>query len=271
MDLSNDVVIHKKVGEVEFLQFRKLLEFPNIKHAYSLKNLDFRRHENEKTKLPEYEKFLNSISIDVNTLVKPEQNHTDNVLEIVEKDNKEGADIYLDYLKNIDGTITNKANITLASTNADCILIMFYDPVKNVIANIHSGWRGTFKKIAQKTVQKMKKSYNCNPEDVLCFISPSIRMCHFEVEEDVKKTCEEIFEYTRKLDEIIKIGRVLNGVQKYNIDTVLINKIMLSEEGIKEENIFDCNICSVCNKEKVHSRRADGMDFGVGSAIIGIV
>lgn len=268
MDLSNEIVVHKKIGEIEFLQFRKLLEFSNIKHAYALKDLNFRRYENEKSRFSEYEKLMNVLEINPYTLIKPDQKHTDNVLEIIKKQNEKGPDIYLEYLDGIDATITDKENITLASTNADCILLMLYDPIKNVIANVHSGWRGTFKKIAQKVVKKMKRDYSCKAEDILVFLCPSIRMCHFEVEEDVKIPCEEIFGYTNKLGEIIKVGRVLNGVQKYNIDTVLINKIILKEEGIKEKNIYDSGICSVCKSEKVHSRRVEGENFGVGTAII---
>lgn len=269
MDLSNDVVIHKKIEEIEILQFRKLLEFKNIKHAYALKPLDFRRHE-ETSKFYEYKKLLEILNIKPETLLKVEQMHTDNILKITAKENKNEPDIYLEYLENKDAAITNKKEITLATTNADCILLMFYDTKKNVIANVHSGWRGTFKKISQKTIKNMKEDYNCNPEDILCFICPSIRMCHFEVDEDVKIKCEEIFNYTKKINEIIKIGRIVDGVQKYNIDTVLINKIILEEEGIKKENIYDSNICSMCNSKMVHSRRVEGVDYGVGTAVIEI-
>ena len=148
MDLSNDIVIQKKIGKVKILQFRKLLEFPNVKHAYALKPLDFRRHGEEKTKFAEYEKLLNTLEIEPKTLVKLEQMHTDTVLEITKKENENEADIYLEYLENVDAAITNKNNITIATTNADCTLILFYDPIKNVIANVHSGWRGTFQKIS---------------------------------------------------------------------------------------------------------------------------
>ena len=147
---------------------------------------------------------------------------------------------------------------------------LFYDPNKNVIANVHSGWRGTFQKIAQKTVRKMKEEYNSNPEDIIACICPAIRVCHFEVDTDVKEECERIFKYTNRLDEIIKLGRVFEEKQKYNIDTILINKILLKEEGLKEENILDSGICSVCSSEKVHSRRVEGANFGVGSAVIAL-
>ena len=267
MDLSNDVVIHVKDGDVEYLQFKKLLEFENIIHAYALKPLDFRTHfENDVCR--SYNKLLEKFNVRLETLLRPYQTHTNNVISIKEKINKDIPDINLEYLNDIDGTITATGNITIATTNADCILLIFYDPINNVIANVHSGWRGTFKKIAQNTVRKMKREYKSNPENIIVCICPSIRTCHFEVEDDVKIECESIFEYTGKLKEIIKIGEIKEGKQKYFIDTVLITKILLEEEGIKPENIYDSNICSVCASEKVHSRRADGVDYGLGTAII---
>ena len=177
--------------------------------------------------------------------------------------------IYSDNYKDIDGVITDKKDIILATTNADCVLIMLYDNEKKVIANIHAGWRGTFKKISLKVVEMMKEKYECNPEKILCFVCPSIRKCHFEVQDDVKEECEKIFSYTNRLGEIIFNGEIKDGVQKYFIDNVLINKLLLVEAGIKEENIFDSNICSVCHSDLVHSRRADGVEnFGLGTALI---
>ena len=171
-------------------------------------------------------------------------------------------------LRDVDGLITNQKGIALVTTNADCILLMFYDPVKKVIANVHSGWKGTFQKIAEKTVVKMMNYYHCNPQDILCFINPSIRKCHFEVDDDVKELCEEIFKFTNKTDEFIKVGNIVEGKQKYNIDTVLINKILLTNLGMKEENIIDCGICSVCCNEKISSYRGDGKDYKLATAII---
>lgn len=115
----------------------------------------------------------------------------------------------------------------------------------------------------------MKEVYGCLPKDILCFFCPSIRMCHFEVEDDVAKKCTELFESTGRMSEIMKIGEIRDGKQKYLIDTVLINKMLLQEEGILPENIVDCGICSICNSDKIHSRRAEGLDFGLGCSLIG--
>ena len=171
-------------------------------------------------------------------------------------------------LDNVDGLVTDKKGMILATTNADCILLLFYDPVKKVIANVHSGWRGTFQKIAVNAVNKMRVEYGCNPQDIICCICPSIRKCHFEVEDDVKDMCVENFGYTGRLDEIIENVGVKDGKDKWKIDTVLINRIILGDVGLKQENIFDCGICSVCNSDKVHSYRVEKSEYGLCTAVI---
>lgn len=107
----------------------------------------------------------------------------------------------------------------------------------------------------------MINNYGCKPEDIWCFINPSIRVDHFEVDEDVMILGKEIFSYTNKTDEFIKTGRVFEDKQKYNIDTVLINRILLENLGLKSEKIIDCEICSMCNKDRVASARGDGQGY----------
>ena len=63
---------------------------------------------------------------------------------------------------------------------------------------------------------------------------------------------------------------IIQKNDKWYIDTVLINKIILKQAGILEENIEDSNICSVCNKEKIHSFRAEGKTYGLATSIISL-
>lgn len=255
-----DEIVYVKKDDIEYIQFKKLLKY-GIKHAYTLKgeNIDFAF--NQENNYSSYNKLCNSLNIDINSVVQPVQTHTDCVKCVDRVMNTEE-------LQDVDGLITDKKNIALTSKNADCILFLFYDPVKKVIANVHSGWRGTFKKIAEKTVIKMMNNYGCNPKDILCFITPSIREDHFEVEEDVKELCERIFDFTGRTKEFIKKGDIVTGVQKYNIDTVLINKILLLNLGLKEKNIIDSGLCSVCNKDKIESVRVDKEKAKRATAII---
>ena len=259
-NLKNEEIIYVQKEGIEYIQFKRLLKY-GIKHAYTLKsdgiNFGF---EQEKNSLS-YEKLCKALDIDVKTIVQPVQTHTDIVKCIDKVETSEN-------LKNVDGLITDKSQIALTTKNADCILFIFYDPVKKVIANIHSGWRGTFQKISEKTVKKMMNLYGSKAEDILCFISPSIRKDHFEVDEDVKDLCRNIFEFTGKVDEFIEIGEITNDVQKYYIDTVKINRILLENLGLKTKNIIDCEICSACNSNKVESVRVDGELSGRATMIV---
>ena len=276
LNLSNENVIHIKKDGVEYLQFRKLLEYKEIiNHAYSLgidKNYRTAKANRQKLDRITYEKAIEdykglcyAIATEPMHLVKPNQNHTDEVKVVKEKVYLNKPDFNLEQYTQTDGLITNQKEVLLATTNADCILLLFFDPVKKVIANTHSGWRGTLQRISIKTVEKMKKEFNCNTEDIICCICPSIRKCHFEVEKEVKDSFEKEFQDIEELNKIIE-ETIPN--QKWNIDTVKINQILLQKEGLKPENIIDSKTCSVCNSDKIHSYRVEKQDYGLNVALI---
>lgn len=265
LNLNNDIIVHKNIDGTEFLQFRKLLEFPNLKHCYTLRknNINVQIKENDKTELIEsYKKVAKALNIDYQNIIKPHQTHTDRI-EIVNSPSEE--------FEEVDGVITNKRNIFLCTTSADCTSLFLYDDSKKVVADVHSGWKGTLKQIGKKAVEKMKNEFGCNPKDIICCISPCIRKCHFEVEEDVKELFKKEFSYTDRIQEIIEEGRNIEGKQKYNIDTVLINKIILQETGILPENIIDSGICTVCHSDLFHSYRVDKEKSGRNGAFIGMI
>ena len=276
MDLSNENVIHVKKGEIEYLQFRRLLEYKDIlNHAYSLGiNVNFRTAKANKESLSkeEYDKAVNDYkklcsAIDTNyiNLVKTNQEHTKNVQIVDKKINISAPDFNLEKYNSTDGLVTNKKNLILSTTNADCILLLFFDPVNKVIANVHSGWKGTLQEISLQAVKKMKDEFNCDLKNIICCIAPSIRKCHFEVDEPVKDMFFNKFKHLKQIDEIIKENKQNN---KWNIDTVLINKIILKEIGLKEENIIDSGICSVCNSNLIHSFRVEKEGYGLATALI---
>lgn len=278
MDLSNENVIHVKKDGKEYLQFRKLLEYSDIiNHAYSLgidKNYRTAKVNGEKLEQKDYNKALtnyknlcNSIDLNYINIVRPNQNHTDKVKVADQKINKEEPDFNIENYNNTDGLITNKKELILATTNADCILLLFFDPIKKVIANTHSGWKGTLQRISVKTVEKMQNEFGCNPEDIICCICPSIRKCHFEVDSDVKDMFEKEFE-DLNISKSVQIMEKKQSQEKWNIDTVLINKIILKKKGLKPENIIDSGICSVCNSDLVHSFRVEKEGYGLSTALI---
>ena len=272
MDLSNENVIHKKKEGVEYLQFRRLLEYKdNITHAFTVgKNNDFRIpfYNSRQNKLTDeqieknknsYKKICKVIGIEYNDIVKTNQVHKDIIKKVNDKVNKNEPDFFEEIYEGTDGLVTNKKNLAICTTNADCIVLMMYDTKKNVIANVHSGWRGTIQKVSAKTIEKMEQIYGCNPKNIICCISPSIRKCHFEVDEDVKNMFENSFK---------DISKFASKENKWHIDTVKINIEILKEKGVKEENIIDSKICTVCNSNLIHSYRGSNKHNGLEMGII---
>ena len=273
--LSENIVIKSK-NNIDYIQFKVLLDY-GIQHAYILKPYTFGLNklvtddENIKIAMKDYKKVCETLNLDFNKFCAPRQNHTGNV-EIIDCKKIEQCPVFMDEkLNDIDGVITNEKGIILATINADCNLLLMYDPVKNVIANVHSGWRGTVKKIGVKTVEKMINEYGCNPQDIICCICPSIRKCHFQVEEDVKNAFVREFGYTGKTDKFLEYIGKKDDIDKWLIDSVFVIKTVLKEVGLQEKNIIDCGLCSVCNNKYLYSFRVDENKKGRNSAIISIL
>ena len=77
----------------------------------------------------------------------------------------------------------------------------------------------------------------------------------------------EKFKNTEEINQIIKKSKDNN---KYYIDTVLINKVILKREGLREENIIDSKICTKCNSEKLHSYRQYKEKSGRNTGLIAL-
>lgn len=260
--MQDEILICQK-EDIQYLQFKRLLEYPEIQHCYTLKSgekLNFLpEHVNKKVLESSKNKICKCLNLEERKFVKPHQTHTDRVEKVI------------DYEKNfdeVDGLITDKDGITLCTTSADCTSLLFYDPIKKVIGNVHSGWRGTIQKIGQKAVLKMIEEYHCKPEDIICCICPHIRKCHFEVDEDVAHLFEKEFAYMENRKQMIQSGRKVGNVQKYYIDTTWLNIQMLQEIGLQEKNIIDSGICTVCEEKKFYSYRVEKEQSGRNAAII---
>lgn len=259
-DLSNENIVHIKNGDVEYIQFRRLLEYKDkIQHCFTLigKSCDYNNlPENKET----YKKLCKDLNLNYDNLVRIESQVHSDIIGTVENKDK----IYA----NMDGLITNIKGISLSLRFADCTPIYLYDPMKNVIGNVHSGWRGTVQKIGQKAVLEMINKYNCKAKDIICCIGPCIQKCHFKVDEDVKEIFEDTFSYLKNISQIIEKGEIEDTKQKYYIDTTLINIEILKDVGVKEENVIDSKICTACNFENIHSYRISKENSGRNTAII---
>jgi YfiH family protein len=224
---------------------------------YSSLNLGFNREDSEENVRKNFQLLCEAININPNNLVFSDQIHEDKIIIVDELDRGKGYNRDSDIL-GVDGIITNKRNVALTTFYADCVPLYFLDPVKEVIALSHAGWRGTVKKIGYKTIVEMIENFSCDPKDILVCIGPSIGNCCFEVSEDVKIKFEKILNH----DIIEKIiGRPVEN--KWYIDLWTANEEIIMMAGVPKENITKTDICTMCNKEVLFSHR--GLDGKRGS------
>jgi len=142
-----------------------------------------------------------------------------------------------------DGVVTDISGVCLMIQVADCQGILLFDPIKKVIANIHSGWRGSLKNIIGSCIDVMTNRFKCQPDHILAGISPSLGPC-----------CAEFINYK---DEIPKTlwSYKLQGRSYFDFWKMSRDQIM--EKGVKKENIEMMNICTKCNSNYFYSYRQE--------------
>ena len=66
--------------------------------------------------------------------------------------------------------ITRLTEKNLVIQVADCQAVLLYDPEKQAVGNIHSGWRGSVQNIIGKTVQAMTAAFGTDPKNSYNFV-----------------------------------------------------------------------------------------------------
>lgn len=261
-----------KKGDIQYYVFDK---FKSIKHCFSTRhggvsegcyatmNLGWREDKAENV-IENYRRICEAIGCDSHNTVWTRQIHTDRIINVTDADCGKGLFKERES-EGYDGIITNCKNVVLTGFSADCVLIYYYDPVKEVIAITHSGWRGTVLSIGGKTVDKMVFDYGCNRKDIICGIAPAIGKCCFQVDEPVVKAFRNAFEWA---DNFIEVDNENEG--HYYIDLHGINEEILVNSGILRENIENSRICTMCSPDMFFTHRLMGNERGSMAGFISL-
>lgn len=83
-----------------------------------------------------------------------------------------------------DGMVTNKENIILGITTADCAPVLFSDTSNGVIGISHAGWRGAVKGIMENTVKLMLER-GAELKNIAAAIGPCLQKSSFETKADM--------------------------------------------------------------------------------------
>ncbi|KAM5289079.1 purine nucleoside phosphorylase LACC1 [Ctenodactylus gundi] len=155
-----------------------------------------------------------------------------------------------------DGITTNQRGVTIAAPGADCIPIVFADPVKRACGVAHSGWKSTLSGVAMATVNAMRAEYDCDLEDIIAVLGPSVGPCCFTLP---RESADEFYNLHPAC------VRRLDSPAPY-IDIRKATRILLEQGGILPQNIQDLNqdlnLCTSCHPDKFFSHVRDGLNFG---------
>lgn len=194
------------------------------------------------------------LGVGLDKIIIPYQTHGTEIREIDEtffelnSKQKEG------FLNGVDALITKLPSICIGITTADCVPMLFFDPVKKVIAAAHAGWRGTCGKIAEKTILTFIEKFDCNPSDVLVTIGPSISSEVYEVGKELVESFENAG------FDISEIFSTKNN--SIYLDLWKANEQLLLKNGILPQNIEIAGICTYTEHEKFFSARRLGIKSG---------
>ncbi len=179
------------------------------------------------------------LGMDCPTVVNVRQVHGNRIV-VADEDGETGG------ILEADGIITKFSKIAIAVRTADCYPIFLYDSKKKIIALVHAGWRGSEKGIVKEAVKTLKAEFKSNVADIRVALGPGIRSCCYQVSEG--------FLLTFPMETATK------NKQCY-LDLAAVNKNQLLDIGLKQENIFDCGVCTCCN-ENYFSYRREGEKAG---------
>lgn len=132
---------------------------------------------------------------------------------------------------------------------ADCLPVTVIDPDGRVVANIHSGWRGAARGVTAATIETLRKGTSFTPSRAKAWLGPSIRVCCFEVGEEV---VSELAAFCGEESSWVDRTRT-----KPHVDLVTITRQFLQSAGFGSEKIIDTGICTRCEGSIFHSFRRD--------------
>ncbi len=145
-----------------------------------------------------------------------------------------------------DALVTSLPKVPIAVRTADCLPVFLHDPTVPCVAVIHAGWKGSLKQIVIRTIEALTEHYHSNPVSLKVALGPAIGLCCYEVG-------NEFNEYFSK-DIVVRDER-------FYLDLKAVNRKQLLAAGVSEQNIFNCDVCTCCDKD-YHSYRREGKKGG---------
>ena len=198
-----------------------------------------------------------------------------------------------------DAAVTRTPGNLLAVQTADCLPILLVDTKHRAVAAAHAGWRGTLRRIAAKTLGRMRMLYGTRPADVVAAIGPGIGACCYEVGHEVVQAFASQFAEAREWFAAPPVS----GFQKYApsfddlatgveplplkwltmappghepppprmyLNLVAANRWQLLDAGLRVKNIVASGLCTACRTDLFFSYRREQGHTGRLMGVVGV-
>jgi YfiH family protein len=147
-----------------------------------------------------------------------------------------------------DAILTSSPEVTLFMRFADCVPVVLYDPVKNVIGLVHAGWKGTIKGAVTRALETMQLEYSSQPQDICAALGPSIGPHHYEIGHEIAAQVTQTF--AQDAEELL---HTKNGAMHLDLWTA--NWLLLERAGVRRIEVS--GICTACHLEDWYSHRGE--------------
>lgn len=192
--------------------------------------------------------FCQDLAWEVSRIAGAHQVHGNQVLRVNQPGQWEGYD----------ALVTNRTNVLLTVTIADCTPILIYDPVHQAVGAIHAGWRGTVANIVEQTFRFMRDAYASCAEDCWAYIGTCIDGRDFEVDADVADHFSDQFKLWN------------DSKNKFLVDLKEANRQQLLDQGFQSSHIEVSPYSTLNNNDHYFSHRAELGKTGRMLAVIGL-
>jgi YfiH family protein len=175
-----------------------------------------------------------------------------------------------------DALITRESGLLLVVQIADCIPILLADTKQRAVAAIHSGWRGTVKRVAEKALGRMQMEFGTKPPDVVAAIGPGVGQSCYEVGTEVAAEFQAQFPNAREwfegpFDQLSDSDNDSNWLPwltmkppghtppspRVQLDLIAANRSILETAGIPARNISASGFCTGCRSDLFFSFRKE--------------
>jgi len=235
-------------GKIRWLSFPPLQDFDFVSHGFIIKSKE--QNLSAQVKKNSLKRLLEKIFAEEKHIIVPQQVHGNRCLTI-----RKGDELKKKYKG--DAILTDRKDIFLAVSVADCLPVFLVEPKRKVVGLIHAGWRGTLLGIAKQAMREAKNEFGCSLEDFTLLFGPAIQRCCYEISDGIAILFDE--------DCLIRMPG-----ENPKLDLIYANLKQFLNCGVKRKKIFATKDCTCCNKEIFHSFRRDGDEAGRMSAFLGI-